>query len=386
MSDRTRFQYNADFREAMRRSINRIESLEMQLQQIEPFASPPELLDYYVRLGDAYRELFDLNTLDTRTTIRLDTEKTQPFRNTSSFLPTSRTPEQNTPLGQILEIANTYYKQASAMLKKTPYPENRYNTDKKRIANASKATKQAIKLGRSNIDKQLKITQRTIRDSEPPYNGFWVQSVAYHVPLTLSIILIILISGSLYFHIPISVTLHIPPYDCEPGSITINGSTTLMPLVKIASSEYHTLCSGTGATIIINPPSLASGSDNGLSQLLEVNGPLNIATSNSFADTTTSQLQEHPVAIAVYVLAVNKDVNQLQEPDLSSSQIAAIYSGSYSTWSAVECTGQKLEFRGYHLDKPSFYISIAINIRAICFRGAGNCSGCLILLVIQMKT
>lgn len=336
MNDRTRFQNNAAFREALGRRLNRIELLEADLLVKELMASPPELVNYYVQLGNEYRDLLSLLMSPTRDTTKLDTETTQAFGPLSSSATMSLAPAQNTPPGQnTLTIANDYYERASDLVNQQAYPRDRREIDKKRIEDAAKATKQGATTAKSSIGSGIRALPPIIRSNKKPYDGCLVQPIAFFLPLILLIFLVLVGSISFYWHIPISVALHIPPYDCESGSITINGSTALMPLMEFAASKYHTLCPGSGTIIRVNPANLPNGSDNGLSQLLANNNPINIATSDTFADTTTSELQEYPAAIAVYALVVNRDVNRLQKPDLSSDQIAAIYSGAITSWSAV---------------------------------------------------
>jgi phosphate transport system substrate-binding protein len=170
----------------------------------------------------------------------------------------------------------------------------------------------------------------------------WETRKPYYDPLTnpiaCIIILIIFVSTLLfeiYYFTPLNyLYTHI---HCEQGTLTINGSTAIEPLIAQAAKDYHGHCSG--ANISINPSSLPHGGLYGLAQVRD--GLVNIGTSDNFADTTELGLNEHQVTIAVFALVVNKDVTGID--GLTTNEIETIYNGNLANWSGVKKGLEKLK-------------------------------------------
>lgn len=312
-----------DYREQMRniearymlkrdleKTLINIDELE---KKIPSTVSPTELVKLYLELGNVYANLLSL--------LGAPSQEDEKNRDTVQNASVNRQ--------SALEIANTYYQSALDIVKQDTYPSPSDRETVEKIVNASRRQEAQAK---TEIAKQRSVTTSIYKKSKPVYNGYWVQPIALRLPL-IGLIIIILGIIFLYGRIPISVAFHIPPYNCVQGSITVNGSTAMLPLMNIAKQEYQKLC--TGSTINVNPGKLSDGT-NALNQVL--NRSIDIATSDVFADTSVTQLQDHQVAVVVYALVVNSDVTAVEKPDLSSYQIASIYSGAVNTWSNVNKT------------------------------------------------
>lgn len=114
-------------------------------------------------------------------------------------------------------------------------------------------------------------------------------------------------------------------YTCVQGSITANGSTALQPLATKVASLYQSKCSG--AQVNVGP----GGSKVGLSNA--ESGSVQVGNSDVFASATQTDLVDHQVAVVVFALAINPDVKGVT--NLSTTQIADIYTGKVSNWNQV---------------------------------------------------
>lgn len=115
-----------------------------------------------------------------------------------------------------------------------------------------------------------------------------------------------------------------------PGfPVNVGGSTAFAATVNIEAEKYHEACPI--ASFNVQPQGTSSGAS---LQTLE-NGNLQIADSEltpQQAGFPSKNLEEHPVAVIVFSLIVNKGVNVVS---LSRVQISGIYNGTITNWREV---------------------------------------------------
>jgi len=114
-----------------------------------------------------------------------------------------------------------------------------------------------------------------------------------------------------------------PSLTCAPGSLKIDGSFYLAPLLQQIGSDYQVFCPG------LNIALADHGCHAGLKAL--EGGQVDLASSDLSARTTYA-LTDYPVAALLYAVIVSPDV---QIHGLSSQQIQAIYQGQVTNWSQV---------------------------------------------------
>ncbi|MBA2681342.1 MAG: substrate-binding domain-containing protein, partial [Ktedonobacteraceae bacterium] len=113
------------------------------------------------------------------------------------------------------------------------------------------------------------------------------------------------------------------PGSCPVGTLTLNGSPNLAPLLRQVSSDYQGLCPGVKVSVS------AGGSRTALT-LVQQN-QLDIASSDLSA-LPARGLTDHQVGVLPYVLVVSPDV---PVNNLSTAQIQGIYQGQITNWSQV---------------------------------------------------
>ena len=132
---------------------------------------------------------------------------------------------------------------------------------------------------------------------------------------------------------------------CVSGSLNIDGSTALQPLIE-AAADYRQHCSG--ALITVG----GGASKTGLADVERGHGiiagvnphrdpghiagrdvPIGIGDSDIFASPVQGDLVDHQVAIGIFVMILNQDVTGLHS--LTTSQIQGIYTGVYQNWRQV---------------------------------------------------
>jgi phosphate transport system substrate-binding protein len=113
------------------------------------------------------------------------------------------------------------------------------------------------------------------------------------------------------------------PLTCAPGSLSINGSFYLAPLLQQIGSDYQTFCSG--VTLHIG----AQGCQAGLKAL--ENGQTDLAASD-LSVSAAQRFTDYPLLAFLYAVVVSPDV---QINGLSSQQLQAIYQGQIKNWSQV---------------------------------------------------
>ena len=119
------------------------------------------------------------------------------------------------------------------------------------------------------------------------------------------------------------------PNDNATGTITIDGSSALQPLVTQARDEYVAV--NTGANITVN----AGGSGKGVNDVEQ--GAVQIGDSDLFAanvGTTFTDLVDHQVAVVVFAVVVNPDV-AAKIHNLTTQQIQQIFGGQITNWSQL---------------------------------------------------
>ncbi|MBV9229429.1 MAG: substrate-binding domain-containing protein [Chloroflexi bacterium] len=121
-----------------------------------------------------------------------------------------------------------------------------------------------------------------------------------------------------------------PPPGSDPapcvvsGSIAIDGSTALEPLVQDIATQYTTRCPGTTITV------KGGGSNMGLNDVED--GVVAIGDSDIYAPSDQADLVDHQVAVVIYTLVANQDTGV---HNLTTDQIRNIYSGQYKNWTQV---------------------------------------------------
>ncbi|MFL5659402.1 MAG: serine/threonine-protein kinase [Ktedonobacteraceae bacterium] len=113
------------------------------------------------------------------------------------------------------------------------------------------------------------------------------------------------------------------PGACASGTLSIDGSPNLEPLLQQVSNDYQARCPGMSISLG------GDGSRVGLNFLQQ--DEIDAASSDLTARSTRN-LTDQPVAAMLYAIIVNPDV---QLSGLSSSEIQAIYHGSITNWSQV---------------------------------------------------
>lgn len=197
----------------------------------------------------------------------------------------------------------------------------------------------------SNELKTLEDDIRTLQEmTKPPYNGFLTRRAVF-----FSFFIFLVLAVPFYFFYPfvciniLHINISFDHFKCVSGTIKINGSTAMFTLVQDVAQDYQKRCPG-ATIIVVDPthpdPNLPGGSVNGLSQVAK--GKIDIGTSDIFADPNEQDqqghqvtLEDHQVAVVVFVLVVNNDAGV---SDLTTDQIRSIYSGGDNNW--VQVGGQ----------------------------------------------
>ncbi len=116
------------------------------------------------------------------------------------------------------------------------------------------------------------------------------------------------------------------PNDNATGTITIDGSSALQPLVVQARDEY--VAANPGANITVN----AGGSGKGLTDVeqgaVQI-GNSDLFTANSATPDKFTDLVDHQVAVVIFAVVVNPDVTV---NNLTTQQIQDIFTGKITNW------------------------------------------------------
>jgi phosphate transport system substrate-binding protein len=120
------------------------------------------------------------------------------------------------------------------------------------------------------------------------------------------------------------------PNDKATGSITIDGSSLLQPLVKQAATEYT--AANSSAKITVN----ANDSKTGVADV--ESGAVQIGNSDLFAKTVSAtaytDLVDHEVGVMIFAVVVNPDV-AARITNLTTQQIEAIFTGQITNWKTL---------------------------------------------------
>ena len=140
---------------------------------------------------------------------------------------------------------------------------------------------------------------------------------------------------------------------CVSGTLNIDGSTALQPLVEAAAQDYMQHCPGaiitvgggaskTGLADVEHGHSIITGVDpqKDPGHVAGRDVPIEIGDSDIFASPVQGDLVDHQVAIGVFVMILNRDVTGIQ--NLSTSQIQGIYTGVYQNWRQICACGPNL--------------------------------------------
>jgi phosphate transport system substrate-binding protein len=149
-------------------------------------------------------------------------------------------------------------------------------------------------------------------------------SIAICVTLVLASLIFFFSSpgGSPQGPIPLpSANTNLPT--CIAGSISIDGSTALLPLAQDVATNYKSHCPSAQITVS------GGGSQQGVNDV--ENGTVDIGDSDVPApvEPDYSDLSDHVVAVVIYVLIVHQGVGIT---NLTIDQIQKIYNGAYTNW------------------------------------------------------
>lgn len=108
------------------------------------------------------------------------------------------------------------------------------------------------------------------------------------------------------------------------GTVTLSGSTALLPLVQAAKEQFEAKYD----KVTINVS--GGGSFSGLSQVS--NSAVQVGNSDVEATADMKDLVDHKVAVAPFMIIVNKDVTAA---NLTKDQLAKILRGEISNWKDV---------------------------------------------------
>lgn len=115
----------------------------------------------------------------------------------------------------------------------------------------------------------------------------------------------------------------IPLVLCKPGTLSLDGSVNLRPLLQQVNTDYATNCPA--VTISLR----ADGSRTSLNLVQQ--GRIDVAASDLTANPARN-LTDHPIGALLYALIVSPDV---QVSGLSSAEIQGIFQGQITNWAQV---------------------------------------------------
>lgn len=133
---------------------------------------------------------------------------------------------------------------------------------------------------------------------------------------------------------------------CISGTLTIDGSTVLQPLVEAVAEVYMHHCpnavitvgggiSKTGLADVEQGHNVVSsinpGQDHG--HITGCDVPIQIGNSDVFASPAQHDLVDHQIAIGIFVMILNREVTGLN--NLTTTQLRGIYTGTYQNWRQI---------------------------------------------------
>jgi ABC-type phosphate transport system substrate-binding protein len=114
-------------------------------------------------------------------------------------------------------------------------------------------------------------------------------------------------------------------FACTMGTLSIDGSPYLAPVLAQVNQDFLDSCPGVNVTL---------RSDGTRALNMVQNGHIDLADTDVTA-RVSRDLVDHPVAALLYTLIVSPDVAQAGISDLSLSDIQAIYAGTIDNWSQL---------------------------------------------------
>lgn len=137
---------------------------------------------------------------------------------------------------------------------------------------------------------------------------------------------------------------------CVAGTLYMDGSTALQPLLTVVALDYMKHCSTstivigggaskTGLAHVEQGSGTLTGVDKRLKKGVITNKavPIQIGSSDIFALPTQSDLIDHQVAIGIFAVILNKDISNIH--NLSTTQLQQIYTDASMQWSDI-CDGK----------------------------------------------
>ncbi|QFZ19251.1 PstS family phosphate ABC transporter substrate-binding protein [Saccharothrix syringae] len=122
-----------------------------------------------------------------------------------------------------------------------------------------------------------------------------------------------------------------PSIRCAPGPLRLAGSSVFMPVVEPVAAQYSAACDD-GPAITTD----ATGSKKGMLELVEPAGaapkPEELAVVHDGPYPAGSDLEAHPIAVAIYSIAVNESVSARGVKGLSTGDLRRIWSGEVRYW------------------------------------------------------
>ena len=113
-----------------------------------------------------------------------------------------------------------------------------------------------------------------------------------------------------------------PPVVCMPGTLSIDGSPYLQPVIQQINNDYNAQCGGL---------QIGLRTDGSRAINLVQHGHIDVADADVTAQSARN-LTDHPLAALLYTLIASPDITL---SGLSTRQIQAIYSGQITNWSQL---------------------------------------------------
>lgn len=124
------------------------------------------------------------------------------------------------------------------------------------------------------------------------------------------------------------------PAYCREGRLVGQGSTAFAELIAVLGQQYARDCPG--ASVEYTPTGSALGMEN-LAQIDPTEAPRRLTMSDGragAAEGDTARLEEHRVAILVFAVVVNDQVNA-HVKNLTKEQLKRIFTGEYTNWNKI---------------------------------------------------
>lgn len=110
---------------------------------------------------------------------------------------------------------------------------------------------------------------------------------------------------------------------CINGTVAIDGSTALQPLVQLVATAYNQTCPASHFNVI------GSTSDEGLRYVEDTTNGVVIGNSDYVASQGYSDLADHVVVVTIFAVIVN---NSVDITNLTTDNLKDIYNGRIANW------------------------------------------------------